>query len=92
MQSAGLFGAEAKCPAARAYDGSARRVAVIDHGTPHDVSKIELPVAVCVGAGKLEERSCRWIQLMRLGCRRVSGGTLECELEPKLLNAGEGRT
>jgi hypothetical protein len=67
-------------------------VGVIDHGTPHDFRKIELPVAVCIGAGKLEERSGRWIQLMRLGCWRVSSGPLEGELEPKLLNAGEGRT
>lgn len=82
----------AKRAAARAYDGSRRRVRVIDHGAPNDLSKIELTVAVCIGTRELEESSCRWIQLMRLGCWRVSTAPFKLELEPKLLNAGEGRT
>lgn len=81
-----------KCSAARADDGSARRVGVIGNGTPHHVGKIELTVAVCVGTWKLEESSCRWIQLMRLGYRRVRACSFEPELEPKLLNVGERRT
>ena len=91
-QSAGLFRALAKCSVARAYDGSARRVGVIDHRIPHDVSKIELTIAVCIGTRKLEESSCRWIQLMRLGCWRVGTGPFEAEIEPKLLNTGERPT
>jgi hypothetical protein len=67
-------------------------VGVIDHGTPYDVSKIELTVAVCIGTWKLEESPCRWIQLMRLGCWRVRTRPFKPELEPKLLNAGECRT
>lgn len=82
----------AECPAAGADDGSARRVGAINYGTPHDLSKIELTVAVCVGTGKLEESSCRRVQLMRLGCWRVGTGPFKAELEPKLLNAGERRT
>lgn len=92
LQSAGLLRAMAKCSAARAYEGSARSVGVIDHGTPYDVGKIELTVAVCIRTGKLEETPRRWIQLMRLGCRRVSRGPFKPELQPKLLNAREGRT
>ena len=82
----------AKCSATRAYEGSARSVGVIDHGTPYDVGKIELTVAVCVGTGKLEVSSCRWIELMRLGYRRVRTSALEAELEPQLLDVGECRT
>ena len=92
MKSAGLLRAIAKCSAARADDGSARRVGVIGNSAPHDVSKIELTVAVSIGTGKLEESSCRWVQLMRLGCRSVGTGPFEPELEPQLLNAGERRT
>ena len=81
-----------KCSAARADDGSTRRVGVIGNGTPYDVSQIELTVAVGVGTWKLEEGSCRGIQLMRLGHRRVRTCPFEPELEPKLLNVGECRT
>lgn len=65
---------------------------MIGHGTPYDLSKIELTVAVCMRTRKLEERSRRWIQLMQLGCRRVRSCPFEPELEPKLLNTGECRT
>lgn len=92
MKSAGLLGAMANCPAARAYDGSGGYVGVIDHGMPYYVSKIELTVAVCIGTWKLEEGSCRGVQLIRLGCRGVSTGPFEPELEPQLLNAGKCRS
>lgn len=81
-----------KCSAPRADDGSARRVGVIGNGTPYDLGKIELTVAVCVRTGKLEVSSCRWIELMRLGYRRVRTSPLEAELEPQLLDVGECRT
>ena len=80
-----------KCPAARAYDGSARRVGLVGDGTPYDLGQIELTVAVCMGTGKLEESSCRWIKLMRLGYRRVRTCPFEPEIEPQLLNVGECR-
>lgn len=67
-------------------------MAVVDHGIPYDGSQIELTVAVRIGTGKLEESPCRWIQLMRLGCRRVRTGRFKPELEAKLSNAGKCRT
>lgn len=79
-------------PAARADDGSARRVGVIGNGTPYDVGKIELTVAVCVGTRKLEVGAGRWIELVRLGYRRMRTCPFEPELEPQLLNVGERRT
>jgi hypothetical protein len=68
------------------------RAGVIDHGTLYDRRKIELTVAVSIGTWKLEESACRWIQLMRLGCWRVSTSSFKPELEPKLLNARECST
>lgn len=82
----------AKCAAARTYDGSTRRVRIINHGAPYDLCKIELTVAVCIGTGKLEESACRRIELMRLGCWRVSTSPFKPELKAKLLNAGKCRT
>lgn len=64
---------------------------MINDGTPDHVSKIELAIAVRIGTGELEESSCRWIQLMRLGGWRVRTGAFKPELEPQLLNAGECR-
>lgn len=64
---------------------------VIGNGTAYDLSEIELTVAVSVGTRELEESPCGWIELMRLGCRSVSTGPFEPELEPQLLNAGERR-
>ena len=92
LQPAGLLGAKIECSAARADDGSTRCVGLIGNGTSYDVRKIELTVAVCVGTWKLEESPCRWIQLMRLGYRRMRTCPFEPELEPKLLNIGKRRT
>lgn len=77
--------------AARADDGSARRVGVIGNGTPYDVGQIELTVAVRVGTWKLEESPRRWIKLVRLSDGRVRAAPFEPELEPQLLNVGECR-
>ena len=92
LQTAGLLSGSVKRSAARAYDGAMRHVGAIGHSPPYNVRQIELAVAVCMRTWKLEESWCRWIQLMRLLCRRVGACAFEPELEPKLLNARECRT
>lgn len=62
---------------------------LIGHRMPHDRREIELTVAVRVGARKLEEGTCRRIQLMRLSRGRSGAGRFETELEPQLTQLRE---